>query len=281
MRVFISWSGELSLVLAEVFRSWLPSTLQFVKPYFSPKDIDKGTKWASEIAKELAASSVCIIVLTKENLNSNWIMFEAGAISTALDNARVCPIIFNVQPADLRGPLAQFQITNFNKEDICKLFKMINAQAGESKLQDAVAESVFEKWWPDLQDSIQKALSTGDKVQAKETARSERDILEEILLLTRGLEKERQPAPTRSVVVPYSNSLFSQIMKLINTLWAECSEGWSVFGGPVSEIRDFVATRTSDHVNKTKFLEELDEFIRDNSPRTLRRRVKASDDIPF
>jgi hypothetical protein len=60
MRVFISWSGDLSKELAETFRNWIPSALQYVKPYFTPADIEKGTKWATEIFKELSASSICI-----------------------------------------------------------------------------------------------------------------------------------------------------------------------------------------------------------------------------
>ncbi len=52
-KVFISWSGDLSRKLGEALRNWLPAALQYVKPYFSPDDIEKGAKWNSEIAKEL------------------------------------------------------------------------------------------------------------------------------------------------------------------------------------------------------------------------------------
>ena len=55
MKVFISWSGELSKQLGQALRQWLPGTLQSVKPYFTPADIDKGAKWESEISKELEA----------------------------------------------------------------------------------------------------------------------------------------------------------------------------------------------------------------------------------
>jgi len=55
-KVFISWSGELSRKLGEALRTWLPGTLQYVRPYFTPDDIEKGTKWDSEIAKELESS---------------------------------------------------------------------------------------------------------------------------------------------------------------------------------------------------------------------------------
>src|SRR5262245_46534621 len=149
MRVFISWSGDFSKDLADAFRNWIPSALQYVRPYFTPADIEKGSKWASEIFKELSASAICMIVLTRDNLNSNWVMFEAGAISSTIDRAKVCPIIFGIEETDLQGPLAQFQATKFTKEDVRKLFFTINAAAGEQKLSDAVANTVFEKWWPD------------------------------------------------------------------------------------------------------------------------------------
>ena len=57
-KVFISWGGNLSKRLAEEIKNWLPSVLQFVKPYFTPEDIEKGTRWESNIANELSNSDV-------------------------------------------------------------------------------------------------------------------------------------------------------------------------------------------------------------------------------
>jgi len=222
MRVFISWSGDLSRSLAEAIRNWLPSALQYVKPYFSPADIEKGSKWASEIFKELSASTTCIIVLTRENLSSNWIMFEAGAISCTIDRARVCPLIFDLEATDLQGPLAQFQATKFIKEDIRQLFFNINAAAGENKLTDAVANGVFEKWWPDLEGQISQILESHKATNAKQDIRSERDLIEELLLLTRKISSEvestkaPQPEKKPAFVAPfrYEGSVYQRIMAL-------------------------------------------------------------------
>ncbi|WP_375304110.1 toll/interleukin-1 receptor domain-containing protein [Bradyrhizobium sp. A11] len=189
MRVFMSWSGELSRELAEAFRNWLPSALQYVKPYFTPADIEKGSKWATEIFKELSASSICVLVLTRDNLASNWIMFEAGAISTTIDRAKVCPVIFDLEETDLQGPLAQFQATRFFKEDVRKLFFTINGAAAEQKLSDSVASAVFEKWWPDLETQITKVMNDHKTSKSTKDVRSDRDIIEELLLLTRKLSE--------------------------------------------------------------------------------------------
>lgn len=183
-KVFISWSGPLSQKLGEALRSWLPSALQFVKPYFSPEDIEKGTKWSSEISKELETSNIGIICLTRDNTEKPWILFEAGALSKSLERSRVCTLLFDVDPSDVKGPLTSFQGTKFAQEDFKRLFISINSAAGDSRLEPQVLDSVFEMWWPKLEQTVAEILKSGDKI-AKKDRRSERDILEELLELTR------------------------------------------------------------------------------------------------
>lgn len=183
-KVFISWSGPHSQKLGEALRNWLPSALQFVKPYFSPEDIEKGTKWGSEITAELAASDIGVICLTRDNTEKPWILFEAGALSKSLDRGRVCTLLFDIEPTDVKGPLTSFQATRFVQEDFKRLFVTINNAAGDSRLEVPVLDSVFEMWWPKLEADIATILKSVDKVDKKER-RSERDILEELLELTR------------------------------------------------------------------------------------------------
>lgn len=183
-KVFISWSGPLSQKLGEALRNWLPSALQFVKPYFSPEDIEKGAKWSSEISKELESSNIGVICLTRDNTEKPWILFEAGALSKSLERSRVCTLLFDVDPADVKGPLTSFQATRFIKEDFKRLVSAINSAAGESRLETPVLENVFDMWWPKLEEEVAVILKTSGKVGKKEL-RSDRDILEELLELTR------------------------------------------------------------------------------------------------
>lgn len=192
MKVFISWSGELSKKLGEVLRTWLPSVLQMVEPYFTPADIEKGQRWNTEIATELGGSKVGIFCVTRENLGSDWLLFEAGALSKQLKESRVCPILFNVDNSDIAGPLCQFQTTNFGETDIKKLVETINSAAGDAKLKDDVLENVFNKWWPDLKSKIEEILENHES-QGNTPARPEREILEEILALSRLNQQRSQP----------------------------------------------------------------------------------------
>lgn len=183
-QVFISWSGDLSRKIGEALYKWLPAALQYVKPYFSPDDVEKGAKWNSEIAKELETSTVGIICLTQDNTEKPWILFESGALSKSLDKARVCTLLFNLDAADLMGPLTSFQATKFVCEDFKRLFTTINNTAGDAKLETSVLDNVFDMWWPQLEEQVAEILKTHDKVTMRKR-RPERDILEEILELTR------------------------------------------------------------------------------------------------
>jgi hypothetical protein len=183
MKVFISWSGDLSKEIGESIKDWLPAVLQNVKPYFTPNDIEKGSRWNADISKELEQSKLGIFIYTKENLDSQWMLFEAGAISKTIDSSKVCPILFGLDNSDFKGPLTQFQTSQFNKTDFKKLVRSINNSQIDHKLDDKVFDDVFEMWWPKLESKISKILEV-NKVE-NVSLRNDRELLEEILALTR------------------------------------------------------------------------------------------------
>lgn len=191
VKIFLSWSGDRSRAVADVLKNWLPSVLQAVRPYFSPEDIEKGSKWSQEISKELDQSDFGILCLTPENITSPWMLFEAGALSKRLEMARVAPLLVGLEPADVSGPLAQLQLTKLNQEDCFILLKSMNKALGEKGLQDRVLDTVFQKWWPDLDDRIKIALEDYQLVGFSTDKRSTRDLMEEVLDHVRALRYDR------------------------------------------------------------------------------------------
>jgi TIR domain len=183
MKVFISWSGSRSRKIADVFRRWLPGVLQAVRPYFSPDDVAKGSRWEGEISKELAASRVGLLILTPENMEAPWLVFEAGALAKNLEKSRVCPLLFGVDATDLEGPLVQFQAAKFDRAEIFRLVKMVNVELGDQGLESSVLEQVFNMWWPKLEEEIKGIMR--EDAAPPEKQRSERDMLVEILGLMR------------------------------------------------------------------------------------------------
>lgn len=189
MKVFISWSGTHSEKIAAEIRDWLPSVLQSVEPYFTPDDVEKGARWLRDIAEELAASEVGLLCLTRDSLESHWLMFEAGALSKSIDKARVCPLLFGVTNADLAGPLEQFQTTHFKKGDFKKLMQLVNTQLGEHAIAEKRLDAAFEKWWPDLETKIKTILEEGEESEGP--VRTDRELLEEVVENTRRLASSR------------------------------------------------------------------------------------------
>lgn len=91
--------------------------------------------------------------------------------------------MFGVSATDIEGPLKQFQCTAFDKDDIKRLITTINNKLNEQKLAEKTLEAVFEKWWPELLDKVTSILNKKDA--PAEPIRSDRDLLEEVLVLTR------------------------------------------------------------------------------------------------
>jgi len=81
MKVFISWSGRRSNAAANLLKEWLPNVMQAIDPWMSDRDIDRGALWFSQIAETLSDTTNGIVVLTSENINKPWILFEAGALA--------------------------------------------------------------------------------------------------------------------------------------------------------------------------------------------------------
>jgi hypothetical protein len=189
MDVFISWSGERSRAAAEALRGWLPKIINAIKPWLSSADIDKGARWGTDVASRLEAAKAGIICLTPSNLHSDWILFEAGALSKTLKNTFVCPFLIGLDPSDVKPPLAQFQATRAEKEDVLKLLKTLNSTLGDTALPEMHIDEAFDVWWPKLESQL-KALPLEES--KTKTHRPDRELLEELLALVRNQSRSSE-----------------------------------------------------------------------------------------
>ncbi len=184
MKVFISWSGETSRLVAQALREWLPQIIQAIKPWMSEEDINKGARWRSELTTELDKTSFGIFCLTKENLTAPWLLFEAGAVSKKVEASFVCTYLIDLTPGDVAEPLSQFQATVANKADTRKLLLTINKALKENALEEGQLNKAFEKWWPDLDEKLKSK-----PIPKTESKRDPRELLEEILSTVRELNR--------------------------------------------------------------------------------------------
>jgi TIR domain len=227
VKVFISWSGDQSQMVALALRDWLPSVIQAIEPYVSSEDIDKGARWNTDIARELEDSSFGILCITPENIEAPWVNFEAGALSKSLDRSRVAPFLFGVQRSDVQGPLLQFQSTVYKKADVKKLVKSINEACGELALPEGRLEEVFEVWWNRLKEKLDEVETV--KAPPRAPSRTQDDILAEVLELVRGQEKTLAD-PTQLFPPDYVELIMGNARRhpdISNAALQDLDQGWS------------------------------------------------------
>ncbi len=184
MKVFISWSGERSHALGDALHTWIPLVLHYVEPWLSQADIEAGQRWAEQVAKELEASNFGVICVTRENVASPWVLFEAGALAKSMQGSRVIPLLLDLEVRDITGPLAQFQAKKVERVGLFEVIQSLNQLAPHPVPDDRVTQ-LFDALWPELEKKV--AVIPKTPAQAKH-ARPQPEILEELVTSVRSLD---------------------------------------------------------------------------------------------
>ncbi len=184
MKIFISWSGERSEALAKALHKWFPAVLQFVEPWLSQSDIESGKRWSVEVAKELENCNFGILCVTRENLNSPWILFEAGALAKSMQDGRVVPLLLDLDFKEISGPLAQFQAKKADSEGIRQLLLDLN-KASPAPVPDATLDTLLQAVLGKLEEEIAAVPKSANAVKHK---RPDGEILEELVSSVRSVE---------------------------------------------------------------------------------------------
>jgi hypothetical protein len=108
----------------------------------------KGCTLAAEMREALQGPSAGILCLTQEGVAAPWLLFEAGAISTAVSGASlVCTYLVDVENSDVGLPLGMFQSTTATHDDTFRLLSNLNNLAPPSVPVDRLAK-LFASFWP-------------------------------------------------------------------------------------------------------------------------------------
>ncbi len=184
MKLFIGWSGARSQALAQALRDWVPLILHYVEPWVSEKDIAAGERWAKAVGEELEASNFGVVCVTRDNVASPWILFEAGSLAKSLENSRLIPLLLDLDLSEIAGPLAQFQAKKVDKDGLREVVQSINQLAAQPVLE-ARAEQLLDALWPQLENQIAAIPKQPGSVK---TTRPQHEILEELVSGVRSLE---------------------------------------------------------------------------------------------
>jgi uncharacterized protein YwgA len=154
MKVFISWSKDLSKDVAELIKGWLPKVIQSTEVFIST-EIEKGTSWRAEIQKQLNETKVGIICVTKRNKNEPWLLFETGAISAY--SRKVCTLLIDLSKKDIEQPLSIFNATIIDKDDMWLLIQSINKET-EALLPENALKALFDTYWSEFKERFDEIV---------------------------------------------------------------------------------------------------------------------------
>ena len=184
MKIFLSWSGERSKVVASALRGWLPLVLHYADPWLSQRDIQAGDRWSVELGNELNNNNFGIICLTPENLTAPWILFEAGAISKSFSQGAICPYLYDVDHSDISGPLQQFQSKKADRPSTKELVESINSKSA-TPVDPIRLNTIFNTFWSSLEDQLSKIPSESLRSQQPHP---QPEVLEDLVKSVRAME---------------------------------------------------------------------------------------------
>lgn len=186
----------------------------------SDQDIRRGDRGMDVIAGELQDRDYGIVVLTRENLKSEWVHFEAGALGKSLGTSKVAPLLLDVTRADVVGPLAQFQSTLLTDRDDFRQF-IRDLAAHAPNVPSESVEALFDSKWAELEAVVTVAAGMG----SPQTTRSAESMLEELLEIVRRLERVDGPRFVRADGAAARNEISKAI--ITNLLRKDPSAGVS------------------------------------------------------
>lgn len=157
LNLFIAWSGERSRFVAETLYDWLPKVIK-VKPWMSDYDIFSGERWFEKILKGLKSSGAGIICLTRENYDSPWLLFEAGALASCCKKERIVPFLLDIKPKELmmlNHPLYLYEAQGYNRKNVFKMIQHLNNIIKPSvRKSSEILEKDFLLLWPKLREKL-------------------------------------------------------------------------------------------------------------------------------
>jgi hypothetical protein len=99
----------------------------------------------------------------------------------------VSPFLLDMRPADLVGPLSQFQATLPELEDVTRLLRSINSFTERPVNEVRLVKSV-QMWWSGLDEQLD-AIRSQERQPETEHKREPTEMIEELLEITRGIQR--------------------------------------------------------------------------------------------
>ena len=187
MGVFLCWSGEKSRShqIAKILEKRIPEILQTADTFLSSLDIPPGTQWMDELKQALNSNSFGILCITPENKELPWLHFEAGALWRGGEkDRRVCPLLYDIRPAEISGPLSQLQGKEMNRNGFFEVMQAVNKLGALHELTEQRFATAFDNAWPNIEKDLSQVTKPLNLVKPEPDYNK---MIEEILTIVRSL----------------------------------------------------------------------------------------------
>lgn len=252
MKVFLSWSGDESRQIAEALKVWLVLLFPTMDVWISSQDVKAGDRWANELSLRLEQTDFGILCLTKENVDSAWILYEAGALSKSIDAGRIVPFLHGLEYSNLPGPLTHFQSVKADRDGTRKLVQTISSVLPGNRRPDSSIEKVFNLSWPDLEAALCNPPSKAQIIAPEESPTVQFLKSEGSIVIVEGIpislsEKEYRlylflamRSAEGAASFPYYKAMFREFEKWLQVYFPK--NVWPRHGNIVTSLSSVVST---------------------------------------
>jgi len=166
--VFISWSkepaGEIAKKVQYLLGKIFPDpTIKFFVSKAECGGIRGGDKGRNILDVELEQSNFGILILTENNFERPWIMFEAGALSKDSKISKVVPICFKRDKTKIENPIEVFNRVKYDKDDFLESLiyqiEKVRYEKEPSPQQKENLSKSLNDYWEEFQKATDEILS--------------------------------------------------------------------------------------------------------------------------
>ncbi|MGA7179016.1 MAG: diguanylate cyclase [Thiobacillaceae bacterium] len=262
MQLFVSWSGDASREVAEVLASFIQHVVRGVYTFVSTHDIDVGDRWEGRLSEELERINHAILCVTRDNQDSPWINYEAGALGKLFGRAKVIPYTLGFPSGEMNvGPLSRFQGVENDKAGTWNLVRSLNHTL-PSPNEDEFVREAFDQWWPRFEKQMAEAL-VKDPNATERNAPSEKDLLLDLRPdVQRLLDhfRSQEPENIQTAINVLEGALRDPLTKLPNRhAFAERASELDTAGTPY--VIGFIDLDAFRHINDTLGHARGDELL--------------------
>ncbi|MDQ0923335.1 putative nucleotide-binding protein [Pseudarthrobacter sp. W1I19] len=155
MKVFISWSGEVSQHAAQALRNWIPQVLQSIEPWLASTDARPGHLVAHEIQQNLQDASAVLLCLTRQNMLSESFRDEYYALQEA--GPLIMPVCIDFSPNELGRSFPSNRAVALDSPGIRSLVTLLN-ELSDDPLNQTKLDRLLGIWSPKLEEELATAL---------------------------------------------------------------------------------------------------------------------------